>query len=110
MIITIQLIFYSQLLIDDFDKWPAGFSQFNQLKAATGYNELFNLTEYTPVTVISKKYNKLTMHKTIIENFNLNFIILIVFATLFYMTVFFRSNYEIKMKDFVRENKIMNSW
>lgn len=92
IIITMQLIFYSQLLIYDFEKWPVGFVQFNNLKAATGYNEFLNLTEYTPMTVVSKKYHKLTLHKTLIENFNLNFIVLIVFVAVFYLTVFLRSN------------------
>lgn len=102
MIVTMQLIFYSQILIDDFDKWPVGFVQFEQLKVATGYNDFLNLTEYTPTTIVSKKYNKLTLHKTIIENFNLNFIILVVFTTFFYITVSLRSNQESKMKDFIR--------
>ncbi len=37
-IITMQLIFYSQLLIDDVEKWPIGFMYFTHLKVATGYN------------------------------------------------------------------------
>lgn len=37
-LITLQLIFFSQLLISDFELWPVGFSQFSNLKIATGYN------------------------------------------------------------------------
>lgn len=37
-LITLQLIFYSQLLLSDFGLWPIGFSQFENLKIATGYN------------------------------------------------------------------------
>ena len=91
MVLTLQLIFYSQMLVYDFEKWPVGFLQFNNFKAATGYNEFFSLTELTPSTVISKKYNQLILHKTIIENFNLSFVILLVFAAVFYLTTFLRS-------------------
>jgi hypothetical protein len=35
-IITMQLIYYSQLLISDLDKWPLGFTYFTYFKVASG--------------------------------------------------------------------------
>lgn len=43
-ILTLQLIFYSQLLIVDLAKWPPGFVFLKYLRYASGYNELINLT------------------------------------------------------------------
>ena len=65
-IITIELIYYSQLLISDASKWPVGFSQFKYLKAATGYNDLISLTYYLPSNNMNLKLSKLYVQKTII--------------------------------------------
>ena len=90
-IITMQLIFYSQLLIVDFAKWPLGFIQFARFKGATGYNELLDLTEYAPLTNIAKKLQKLFIHKTFLENININFIVVGASTILFYTISVIRS-------------------
>ena len=91
-ILTMQLIFYSQMLIVDNEKWPLGFViQFKYLKTATGYNEMIELTSYLALSNFDKKYDKLSIHKTIIENFNINFCIVLFVALLFYLAVFLRS-------------------
>ncbi len=63
-----------------------GFLQFANLKAATGYNEVLKLTEYAPVTNLTKKYYRLFLHKTVLENLNMSFVVLTAFASLFYVT------------------------
>ncbi len=37
-VLTLQLIFYSQLLVYDIRAWPVGFSVFNYFRYANGYN------------------------------------------------------------------------
>jgi len=86
----LQLIFYSQLLIGEFKFWPIGFDQFNNLKISTGYNAFIKLSNFYPLTDMSKKYNKLTLHKTIIENFNLSFVILVIPTAVFFVSIFIR--------------------
>jgi hypothetical protein len=85
-IITMQLIYFSQLLIVNYDEWPVGFLQFANLKAATGYNEVLDLTKYAPVTDLTKKYHRLFIHKTVLENLSVSFVVLTAFASLFYVT------------------------
>jgi cysteine-rich repeat protein len=82
-LVTLQLIFYSQLLIVDTDKWPAGFLYLNYLKFASGYNDLFHLTSFRFLGPTSIKYSRLAMRKTICENFNLNFVILLLSVLVF---------------------------
>jgi hypothetical protein len=84
-IITMQLMFYSQLLIVEYEKWPLSFIQFSRFKGATGYNELLDLTEYAPLTNIAKKLQKLFIHKSFLENININFLVLGVFTIIFYV-------------------------
>lgn len=55
-ILTLQLIFYSQLLIDNPSKWPIGFSCFKYLKFASGFNKIFNFTDYQTLSVNTKKF------------------------------------------------------
>jgi hypothetical protein len=88
--IILQLIFYSQLLISDFRKWPLGFSQFTSLKIATGFNDLFRISEYMPLTEVSRKFDKITLKYFVFENFNLSFIILLFVNVLFYAITFKR--------------------
>jgi hypothetical protein len=52
-------------LIANFDEWPLGFSQFKSLDMATGYNNFFLISEYLPLTDISKKFNKIHLKKFI---------------------------------------------
>jgi hypothetical protein len=37
-LITIQLIYFSQLLVEDIENWPQAFIIFAPLKIVTGYN------------------------------------------------------------------------
>ncbi len=65
-IITMQLIYYSQLLISDIDKWPIGFAYFNYFKVASGLNEYVRLSELVPADNVAKKYHKVKIQKTVI--------------------------------------------
>ena len=42
--LTLQLIYFSQLLIKNVEKWPVSFSYLQYLKYSTGYNQIFALT------------------------------------------------------------------
>jgi hypothetical protein len=83
MLMTLQLIFYSQILIINTEKWPAGFLYLKYLKFTSGYNNLFNLTSYSQFGADSIKHWHLAMKKTFIENFNLNFVILFLITIVF---------------------------
>jgi hypothetical protein len=76
LILTLQLIFYSQLLIVDPSKIPLGFMYLKYLRLSTGFNDILTLTQYEPVTLMAKKLMHLQIKKTIIENFNINFVLL----------------------------------
>jgi hypothetical protein len=88
-LLTLQLVFFSQLLIKNPSKWPVGFMYLKYLKLSSGYNELFTFTDFFPETIFAKKMDHLDMKKTFIENFNINFIILgfsfLVFLIFFYL-------------------------
>jgi hypothetical protein len=58
-ILTLQLIFYSQLLISDPSKWPIGFVYLKYLKFSTGFNNIFTYTDYLPFSVMTKKFHHL---------------------------------------------------
>jgi len=58
-ILTLQLIFYSQLLISDPSKWPIGFVYLRYLKFSTGFNNIFTYTDYLPLSVMKKKFHHL---------------------------------------------------
>ena len=45
-IISLQLIFYSQILIINPEDWPVGFFYLKYLKMSTGYNDFIFLTSY----------------------------------------------------------------
>jgi hypothetical protein len=88
-LLTLQLVFYSQLLIVNPSKWPVGFMYLKYLKFASGYNEILELTDFIPYTNQAKKMQHLDLKKTIVENFNINFVLLglafLVFAVVFYL-------------------------
>ncbi len=90
-IITLQLIFYSQILIFDASDWPFGFTYLKYLKSSTGYNELIELTEYLTLTNITRKFEIIDLKKTIIENFNVSFLLVLVVAILFFFTSYIRN-------------------
>jgi hypothetical protein len=88
-LLTLQLVFFSQLLIVNPSKWPVGFMYLKYFKFSSGYNDILNLTDFIPSTNSAKKMENLGIKKTIIENFNINFILLglsfIVFIIVFYL-------------------------
>ena len=86
-LLTLQLVFYSQMLISNPEKWPIGFMYLKYLKFSSGYNEIFKLSEYVPSTIHANKLNHLDMKKTIIENFNINFAILML-SFLVFLVIF----------------------
>jgi hypothetical protein len=65
-ILTLHLIFYSQLLIYDLSKWPGGFVFLRYLKLTTGYSDLFQLTNLNPISTIGKKLSNLQFKKSFI--------------------------------------------
>lgn len=65
-VITLQLIFYSQLLISDVKKRPVGFVVFEYFKFANGYNDIFSLTSYALKSDIGIKLSQLEIRKTLI--------------------------------------------
>jgi hypothetical protein len=63
-ILTLEIIFYSQLLIKDPSDWPVGFVYLKYLKLATGYNEnIVEATTYATTTTMGKKYLHLSLQK-----------------------------------------------
>jgi hypothetical protein len=82
-LITLQLIFYSQILITDPSKWPVGFLYLKYLKFASGYNGIFTFTSYTPLTDSAKKLHHLAMQKTVCENFKFSFVVLFLAFVVF---------------------------
>ena len=52
---VLQLIYYSQLLVGDADKWPAGFEYLKYLKYASGYNQIYQVSDYHPLTSLERK-------------------------------------------------------
>ena len=75
-ILTLQSIFYSQLLIVNVSRVPPGFVFLKSLKYASGYNDIIQWTNLSLESAIAKKMNLLEINKLAIENFNINFIIL----------------------------------
>jgi hypothetical protein len=97
IIITLQLIFFSQILIYDNSKFPVGFLFLSSLQYTTGFNKIFDFTEYLPNTDASRKMFTLERDKLIIENFNINFAILFVAFVILMITAFIRSCDETKV-------------
>ena len=111
-LLTLQLIFYSQLLIANPSKWPVGFMYLKYLKFSSGYNEILSVTQYVPYTVDAKKLYQLDMKKTIVENFNINFTLLalsfLVFVIVFclkYRKESQMTELETKRKDSVEQGR-----
>lgn len=65
-VITLQLIFYSQLLISDVKKRPVGFVMFECFKFVNGYNDFFSLTNYGLKSDIGVKFQQIQIKKTLI--------------------------------------------
>jgi hypothetical protein len=66
VIITLQLIFFSQILIYDNSKFPVGFLFFSNLQYTTGFNKFFDFTKYFPSTDVSRKMFTLERDKMVI--------------------------------------------
>ncbi len=62
-ILTLQLIFYSQLLITNVSKIPPGFVFLKSLKYASGYNDLLQFTSSSLDSDLSKKMKLLGIKK-----------------------------------------------
>jgi hypothetical protein len=63
---TLQLIYYSCLLITDVNKIPVGFKTFVAFKCSTGFNYFFNYTHLLIDTNFTKKVFWMTLQKTTI--------------------------------------------
>ncbi len=93
-ILTLQIIYFCQLLIFDISKWPSGFSFLNNLKYASGFNNVLHFTEYRLFNSLSKKMHALRIQKLLIENFNINFLILAATFLVFLICSIVRKNIE----------------
>jgi hypothetical protein len=83
LILTLQLIFFSQLLIHDVKNWPPGFVFLKYLKYSTGFNYVFSVSQNLLTDSVSKKMSNLSLKKLVIENFNVSFVfLLLAFITL----------------------------
>lgn len=78
LILTLQLIFFSQLLIHDVKNWPPGFVFLKYLKYSTGFNDIFSATQNLLTDTVSKKMSNLSLRKLVIENFNVSFVFLLL--------------------------------
>ncbi len=65
-ILTLQLIFYSCLLIKDSAKFTPGLKTFTYFKLSTGYNDIFSFTTLILSSDITSKYNFLSIKKTVL--------------------------------------------
>jgi hypothetical protein len=98
-IITLQLIFFSQILIYDNSKFPVGFLFLSNLKYTTGFSDIIDFSEYIPMTDSSRKMSSIKMKKLIIENFNINFAILFLCFVVLMITCLIRKHNEDKVFD-----------
>jgi hypothetical protein len=78
LILTLQLIFFSQLLIHDVKNWPPGFVFLKYLKYSTGFNDVFSVTQNVLTDTVSKKMSNLSLKKLVIENFNVSFVFMLL--------------------------------
>lgn len=69
------------------------------LKFSTGYNRFIDLSEYYPIESISKKYHHLQIEKTIAQNFQTNFIILLLVFIVFFVINMMRGRVEEKLRE-----------
>ena len=104
-LLTLQLIFYSQLLIAEPSNWPIGFLYLKYLKFASGYNDIFAFTTYVPLTYDAKKMQHLDMKKTIVENLNINFVIFFVSLLIFFVMFIVKYLQENSIKQQEMEDK-----
>ena len=77
-VLALQLCFFSQILVHDNKKFPIGFLFLENLQYSAGFNRIFDLIDYIPITYDSIKMNHIKREKLIIENFNINFIFLFI--------------------------------
>lgn len=104
-ILTLQIIYFCQLLIFDISNWPSGFSFLKNLKYSFGFNDVLNNTEYRLFNTLAKKMHALQIKKLLIENFNINFLILAVSFLVFLVFSVLRKNRETYVNKELREMK-----
>jgi hypothetical protein len=104
-ILTLQLIYFCQLLIFDISRWPSGFSFLQNLKYSSGFNGVLQFTEYGLFSTIAKKMHTLRIQKLLIENFDINFLILTVTFLVFLVSSILRKNRETFVNEELREMK-----
>lgn len=91
---TLQLIYYSCLLVTDIDKYPVGFKTFVAFKYSTGFNDFFNYTSLVLNDNLTKKVFWMTLHKTAIENYSLSFLVLCLTSLSMFLTLVYRTRAE----------------
>ena len=91
---TLQLIYYSCLLVTNVDKYPVGFKTFVAFKYSTGYNDLFFYTSLVLNENFTKKVFWMTLHKTVIENYSFSFIVLCLSSLTMFLTLMYRTRAE----------------
>ena len=65
-ILTLQLIYYSELLIKDPKNIPLGFQTFAVFKYSTGFNDLFIISEILGASSIEKKYIWMNLESSVL--------------------------------------------
>ena len=97
-ITTLQLIYYSCLLVTDVEKYPVGFYTFLAFKYSTGFNDFFHFTSLVLNDDFTKKVYWMTLTKTSIENYNLSFLPLVIATILMLITFVYRLRAEKKFE------------
>ena len=80
------------------------------LQYTAGFNDIFDFTEYIPITDATKKMLHIKREKMTIKNFNINFVILFICFVLLVVSSLLRRNNEINVelsKDTIEQNNDM---
>ena len=109
-VLALQLCFFSQILVHDNKKFPIGFLSLENLQYSAGFNRIFDLIEYIPITYDSIKMNHIKREKLVIENFNINFVILILCFICLVISLILRTRNErvVELNKEIDINKLNN--
>lgn len=90
---SLQVVFFSLLLIKDSNSWPEAFSTFLSFKLTTGLNHIV-FKQINSENMLNPSFNKfryLGIHDYFILNNIVNFIILLISSTVFLVLYIIRS-------------------
>ena len=69
---------------------PVGFKTLTAFRYSTGFNDLLSLTEVTLGGELSRKVVWMGLHKTVIENYSISFILLLVSMTIMLGSIIYK--------------------